>query len=206
VVALLVAASAPACRRDMQDAPRSKTLAKSAFFKDHRASRPLIAGTIARGGLEEDKLLYAGRDGDALSETFPFPVTAGVLARGRERFDVYCAPCHSRTGEGNGMIVQRGFKRPPSYHEDRLRGMAPGYFVSVMVNGFATMPSYALQVAAEDRWAIAAYIKALQLSRHASVSDLTPDERTRLATGEAEPAARSVSGDAPAADKGGHGG
>lgn len=192
VVALAVAASAAACRQDMHDAAKYEPLEYSAFFKDHRSERPMIPGTIARGHLKEDKLLYTGRDGDALSQQFPFPVTAGVLARGRERFNIYCTPCHSRTGEGNGIVVQRGYKHPPSFHDDRLRSMAPGYFFQVMTNGFVTMPSYALQVAPEDRWAIAAYIKALQLSRHASAADLTADEKARLERGETEPPAESA--------------
>lgn len=209
VVALAVAASASACRQDMHDAPKLEPLERSAFFKDGRASRQLLPGTIARGRLKEDKLLHTGRNGDALSEMFPFPVTAGVLARGRERYNIYCTPCHSHVGDGNGMIVQRGYKRPPSFHEERLRTMAPGYFFMVMTQGFATMPSYALQVGAEDRWAIAAYVKALQLSHHASVADLTAEEKLRLEKGETEPVA-APQGHAPghgqAAGKEAHGG
>lgn len=203
----LVATTTVACRQDMHDAAKYEPLEYSPFFKDHRSERPEIPGTIPRGGLHEDTLLYTGKDGDALSEKFPFPVTAGVLDRGRERFNIYCSPCHGRTADGNGMIPQRGFKHPPTFHDDRMRGMAPGYFVSVMTNGFATMPSYALQVHAEDRWAIAAYIKALQLSRHASVADLTADERTRLEKGETEPPAGSGSGEeSPEHGKEAHGG
>ena len=187
-MAILAAATASACRQDMHDAAKLEPLEKSEFFKDHRASRQLIPNTIARGHLKEDKLMFTGRDGDALSETFPFPVTEGVLKRGQERFNIYCTPCHSRTGDGNGMVAQRGFKHPPSFHEDRLRQMAPGYFFTVMTNGFGQMPSYALQVQPEDRWAITAYIKALQLSRHASVGDLTAEEKMRLEKGETEPA------------------
>ena len=186
-LAVVLAATASACRQDMHDAAKYEPLEQSAFFKDHRASRPLQPGTIARGQLKEDKLLFTGRDGDAISEKFPFPVTDGVLARGRERFNIYCTPCHSRVGDGNGMIVQRGYKRPPSFHEDRLRVMAPGYYFQVMTNGFGVMPSYALQVQPEDRWAIAAYIKALQLSSRVSVQDLTSEERVRLEKGELEP-------------------
>jgi len=187
-LALVLAASASACRQDMHDAAKYEPLEKSPFFKDQRASRQLIPGTIARGQLKEDKLLFTGKNGDAISDTFPFPVTAGVLARGRERFNIYCTPCHSRIGDGNGMIAQRGYKHPPSFHDERLRAMVPGYFFQVMTNGFGVMPSYSLQVAAEDRWAIAAYIKALQLSHHASVQDLTSEERVRLDTPEPEPA------------------
>ena len=205
-LALLLAASASACRQDMHDAPKYEPLEHSVFFKDGRASRQLEPGTIARGHLKEDTLLYTGRDGDALSETFPFPVTEGVLARGRERFNIYCSPCHARTGEGTGMIVQRGYKKPPSFHEERLRGMAPGYFFTAMTNGFGVMPSYALQVKPEDRWAITAYIKALQLSSQVNVSELTPEERNRLEKGETEPAAGSGSGHAPGHGKEAHGG
>lgn len=185
-LAVVLAASATACRQDMHDAPKLEPLEKSAFFEDGRASRPLVANTIARGKLKEDKLLYTGRDGDAISETFPFPVTEGVVARGRERFNIYCSPCHARTGEGNGMIVQRGYKQPPSFHEERLRVMPAGYYFQVMTNGFATMPSYALQVSPEDRWAIAAYVKALQLSRNVSAADLSADERAKVETGASE--------------------
>jgi hypothetical protein len=182
-LAAMLAMSATACRQDMHDAPKYEPLEKSSFFPDGRASRPLVANTIARGKLKEDKLLFTGRDGDAISETFPFPVTEGVVARGRERFNIYCSPCHARTGEGNGMIVQRGYKKPPSFHEDRLRVMPPGYFFQVMTNGFVTMPSYALQVAPEDRWAIAAYVKALQLSRNVTATELSADERAKVESG-----------------------
>ncbi|MFN2427562.1 MAG: cytochrome c [Candidatus Binatia bacterium] len=205
-LALLLAAQASACRQDMHDAPKYEPLEQSSFFKDKRGSRPLVAGTVARGHLKEDKLLFTGRDGDTLAESFPFPVTAGVLDRGRERFNIYCTPCHARTGEGNGMIVQRGFKQPTSFHEERLRTMPPGYFFQVMTNGFVTMPSYALQVKAEDRWAIAAYIKALQLSRHASAADLSADDKMKLEKGETDPAAGSGAGEAPGHGKEAHGG
>lgn len=201
-LALVVAATASACRQDMHDAAKYEPLEKSAFFKDHRASRPLLEGTIARGKLKEDTLLFTGRDASGLSETFPFPVTEGVLARGQERFNIYCSPCHSKVGDGNGMIAQRGFKRPPTFHDDRVRSMAAGYFVNVMTNGFATMPSYALQVAPEDRWAIAAYIKALQLSQHVAAAELSAEDRVKVEKGETETEAGSGSGHAPA--HGGH--
>jgi mono/diheme cytochrome c family protein len=186
-LALVVAATASACRQDMHDGPKLEPLEQSALFKDGRASRQLQPGTIARGQLKEDKLLYTGRDGDGLSENYPFPVTDGVLERGRERYNIYCTPCHARTGDGNGMIPLRGFKQPPTFHDERMRAMVPGYFVSVMTNGFGQMPSYSLQVNAEDRWAIAAYIKALQLSRHASAADLTAEEREKVERGDIDP-------------------
>jgi mono/diheme cytochrome c family protein len=201
-LALVVAVTASACRQDMHDAAKYEPLEKSAFFKDGRASRQLVPGTIARGKLKEDTLLHTGRDANGLAATFPFPVTAGVLARGQERYNIYCSPCHSQVGDGNGMIAQRGFKRPPTFHDDRVRGMAPGYFVNVMTNGFATMPSYALQVSPEDRWAITAYIKALQLSQHASASNLSAEDRAKVEKGEVETEAGSGSGHAPA--QGGH--
>lgn len=195
---LVLALTATACRQDMHDAAKYEPLEKSAFFEDQRASRQLVAGTIPRGHLQEDKLLYTGRDGDALSESFPFPVTAGVMKRGQERFNIYCSPCHARTGDGDGMIVQRGYKQPPSLHEERVRVMPAGYFFQVMTNGFATMPSYAAQIGPEDRWAIAAYVKALQASRQVQLSDLTAEEKKRLEADEAEPEAGSQHG-------GGHG-
>jgi hypothetical protein len=204
-LAVLVAMSATACRQDMHDAAKYEPLEKSAFFKDHRASRQLVAGTIARGKLKEDKLLFTGKDGDAISQTFPFPVTQGVVERGRERFNIYCSPCHARTGEGNGMIVQRGYKQPPSFHEERLRSMPPGYFFQVMTNGYVTMPSYALQVQPEDRWAIAAYVKALQLSRHVEATELTADERAKLDNPEPEPAAEGEGEHGGHAAAAGHG-
>lgn len=199
-LALVVCATATACRQDMHDAAKYEPLEKSAFFKDHRASRQLMPGTVARGKLKEDTLLFTGRDASGLSETFPFPVTEGVIARGQERFNIYCSPCHSRVGDGNGMIAQRGYKHPPTFHDDRMRAMAAGYFVNVITNGFATMPSYALQVGSEDRWAIAAYIKALQLSKHVSASDLSSEERVKVEKGETEVGSEAGpgSGHAPA--------
>lgn len=197
-LAAMLAATATACRQDMHDAPKLEPLEKSVFFPDGRASRPLVANTIARGNLREDALLFTGRDGDAISDTFPFPVTEGVVARGRERFNIYCSPCHARTGEGNGMIVQRGYKQPPSFHDERMRVMPAGYYFQVMTSGFATMPSYAMQVSPEDRWAIAAYVKALQLSRNVSAADLSADERAKVESGATEAK--------PADPHGGHGG
>lgn len=168
------------CRRDMQDQPKYKNLRRSAFFDDGRSARPLVEGTIARGHLNDDEHLYAGKANGTLAATFPFPVTRAVLERGGERYDIYCAPCHDRTGSGNGMIVQRGYRRPSSFHTDRLRQIPVGYFFDVMTHGFGVMPSYAAQVPARDRWAIAAYLRALQLSQHASVADVPAAERARL--------------------------
>ena len=146
------------------------------------ASRPVSQFTVARGHLNEDGAFYTGKIGTNLAIEFPFPITREVLARGRERFDIYCAPCHGRTGEGNGMIVQRGFPVPPSFHIDRLREAPVGHFVDAITRGYGIMYSYAARVAPADRWAIAAYIRALQLSREATVADLTPEQRAKLET------------------------
>ena len=177
---LLATLGLAACRQDMHDAPRYEPFETSRFFADGRASRPVIEGTVARGHLVDDEHLATGRIGGAFAPTFPAAVTAETLARGRERYDIYCSPCHDRTGSGNGMIVQRGFPRPRSFHEDRLRQIAPGYVFAAITDGFGVMPSYAAQVPVEDRWAIVAYIRALQLSQNASVHDLDEGERKRL--------------------------
>jgi len=160
------------CRQDMHDQPRFKPLAQSDFYSDLRSARPPVEGTVAQGQLHEDTYFYTGKVGNNPGDYMPFPVTEQVLARGRERFNIYCAPCHSRLGDGNGMIVQRGFKRPPSYHDERLRKAPLGYFFDVMTNGFGAMPDYASQIPVRDRWSIVAYIKALQLSQNATSGDI----------------------------------
>ena len=164
----------------MQDQPKYIPLRASAFFGDERSARPLVQGTVARGHLHDDALLETGKAGNDDATMFPFAVDARVLARGQERYDIYCSPCHGRTGAGDGMIVQRGFRRPPSYHDDRLRMAAVGHFVDVMTNGFGAMPDYRQQIEARDRWAIAAYIRALQLSEHATLADVPAADRGRL--------------------------
>jgi mono/diheme cytochrome c family protein len=181
LAALVFAAIAlSGCRQDMHDAPSYDPLQASPFFANGAASRTLVANTVARGQLREDELFYTGKlNGQAATE-FPMPVTADLMARGQERFNVFCSPCHGRTGQGNGMIVQRGFRQPPSYHEERLRNAPVGYFFDVMTNGFGAMQDYAAQVPPADRWAIAAYIRALQLSQGASVADVPADRRGDL--------------------------
>ena len=153
----------------MHDAPRYEPLEQSTFFPDGRSARMLVANTVARGQLHEDEHLHTGRTNGMLAAEFPMPVTNEMMARGQERFDVFCSPCHGRTGQGNGVIVQRGFRRPPSYHEERLLNAPVGYYFDVMTNGFGAMQDYAAQVPVADRWAIAAYIRALQLSRRATI-------------------------------------
>jgi len=165
------------CRQDMHDQPRYKPLAQSDFFADLRSARPPVEGAVARGQLHEDTYFYTGKIGNSPGDYMPFPVTAEVLARGRERFDIYCSPCHSRLGDGNGMIVQRGFRTPPSYHTERLRKAPLGYFFDVMTNGFGAMPEYASQIPPADRWAIISYIRALQLSQAATTSDVPAGQK-----------------------------
>jgi mono/diheme cytochrome c family protein len=192
--ALLALAAGAGCRRDMQDQPRYEPGEASAFFADGRASRPLVPGTVARGQLDADGVVATGKAADGWARTLPVAVTRDLLARGRERYDIYCSPCHDRTGGGAGMIVQRGFKRPPSFHEERLRVVPVGYLFAVMTGGFGVMPSYAAPVPAADRWAIAAYLRALQLSQHVRAADLPAADRARLDAAAAAPAAGSGTG------------
>ena len=169
------------CRRDMFNQPSEKPLAKSDFFReDQMASRPLVAHTVARGHLEADEVFFHGAKGTNLVETFPIPITREVLARGRERFDIYCSPCHGRTDDGRGMIVQRGFPAPPSFHTDRLREAPVGHFFDVITRGYGMMLSYASRVEPEDRWAISAYIRVLQTSENVPVGSLASAEREKL--------------------------
>lgn len=169
-----------ACRQDMHDAPRYEPLEASTFFNDGQASRMPVANTVPRGLLREDDLLYTGKIGGQLANEFPMPVTAETMARGQERFNVFCSPCHGRTGDGTGMIVQRGFRQPPSYYEARLVNAPVGYLFDVMTNGFGAMQDYAAQVPVADRWAIAAYIRALQFSRRGTLNDVPADRREEL--------------------------
>ncbi len=171
------------CRQDMHNQPKFIPLRQSDFYSDARSARPIVEGTVARGQLNEDDLLYTGKVGTQDSTEFPFPVTADVMARGRERFDIFCSPCHDRTGSGEGMVVKRGYRQPPSFHIDRLRQAPVGHFFDVMTNGFGAMPDYRAQVPAQDRWAIIAYIRALQTSEHATLADVPPAERNKLAPG-----------------------
>jgi len=177
----LVLAAASGCRQDMHDQPKYIPLRYSSFFADARSERPLVPGTVARGHLDEDALLYTGKGPDGKpSNLFPFPVTKDVIKRGQQRFDIYCTPCHDRTGYGLGMVVRRGYRHPPSYHTDQARALANGFIFDVITNGFGAMPDYAAQIPVRDRWAIVAYVRALQLSQHASVKDLTAEDRARL--------------------------
>jgi mono/diheme cytochrome c family protein len=165
----------------MYDQAKAKPLSESTFFSNGQNARPLPQHTVARGFLREDKAMYAGiaPSGSFLTE-LPVPLTRELLERGHQRFDIFCAPCHGKQGNGLGMIVQRGFKQPSSFHVERLRQQPIGYFFDVMTQGFGQMPNYASQVPPEDRWAIAAYMRALQLSQHVAAAELTPDDRKKL--------------------------
>ncbi|HYH45168.1 MAG TPA: cytochrome c [Thermoanaerobaculia bacterium] len=166
------------CRLNMHDQARVEPYEESDFFDDGVGSRPLPANTVARGDLRADVGAYTGISaaGQPLAAP-PFPVTRQVLQRGEERYNVFCSPCHSRVGDGQGMIVQRGFKQPTSFHDPRLRGSQVGYFFNVMTEGYGVMPSYAPQIPVNDRWAIAAYIRVLQYSQNARLADLSPERR-----------------------------
>jgi mono/diheme cytochrome c family protein len=182
IVACCLAAGllAAGCRQDMHDQPKFKPYAKSDFFADQRSARPLVDGTIARGELREDPVLYTGKAAGKPVDAFPFPVSAAVMDRGRERFDIFCSPCHGRTGAGDGMIVRRGYRKPPTFHQDRLRQAAPGYVFDVITSGFGAMPDYAQQIPVRDRWAIVAYLKALQRSQNVAAGTLPAGARAAL--------------------------
>src|ERR1700722_15448608 len=167
-----------ACRIDMHVQPRQNPLSRSDFYSDQRSARPPVEGTIARGQLHEDTYFYTGKIGHNPGDVRPLPVTKEVPARGRERFNIFCAPCHSRLGDGNGFVPSRGFARkPPSFHIARLQQAPLGYFYGVITEGFGTMPDYASQIPPQDRWDIVAYVRALQLSQNASQADVPPGQK-----------------------------
>ena len=190
---------ASGCRQDMHDQPKYEAYEKSNFFKDGQASRPLVENTVARGQLREDKLFYTGKTtatggaeaGDSgefsgFAKSLPFAVTKEVLDRGQERFNIFCSVCHDRAGYGDGMVVRRGFKRPPSFHDERLRNAPVGYFFDVMTNGFGAMQDYSAQVSPRDRWAIAAYLRVLQLSQNQKFDELSPEQKSKVQSSETQ--------------------
>jgi hypothetical protein len=185
------------CRDDMHNQAKTKPLRESTFFADHSSARPLPDGVVARGFLRADAALYrgVGEDGKFVLDV-PVPVTKPLLLRGRERFDIFCSPCHGRTGDGQGMIVQRGFKSPSTFHVDRLRNERAGYFFDVMTNGFGQMSSYAPQITPEDRWAVVAWVKTLQASQNMPEEFLRKEDREAL--DKVGAAAPSATGAAPA--------
>ena len=195
LLALLAATALVAgCRQDMHDAPRYEAYEASATFADNRASRVAPAGTVARGWLRDDEALYTGKINGETVDLFPFAIDATMLARGQQRFNIYCTPCHGKLGDGQGMVVQRGLRQAASYHQDRLRQEKLGYFYDVITNGFGAMQRYADQIPVRDRWLIVAYVRTLQLSQHASVEDVPADRRGAL-----DAAAASAAGSGAAA-------
>jgi mono/diheme cytochrome c family protein len=182
------------CSQKMANQPKVRPLRGSDFYSDGLASRPLVEGTVPRGYLKSDATFYTGKNPAPAAvsgkispatdvDRFPFPITAEILNRGQERFNIFCTPCHGRLGNGEGMVALRGFRHPPSYHTEQLRKAAVGHFYDVITNGFGAMSDYASQVSPRDRWAIAAYIRALQLSQNAALTDVPADRRSMLTPG-----------------------
>lgn len=165
---------------NMSDQPRVDAQEQSELFDDAMGARPLVEGAVPRGHLEEDDAYYRGVVDGLFVQHNPAELTPPLLWRGRERFDIYCSPCHGRVGDGQGMIVQRGFPAPPSFHDPRLRQAADGYLFDVISNGFGKMMPYRSQVETADRWAIVAYVRVLQLSQNASYEDVPPEQRSLL--------------------------
>jgi len=181
------------CRQDMHDQPKGKPQSKSNFFVDGRTARLPVEGTVARGDLREDDHLYRGKVDGVFVTTFPFKIDAAIMARGRERYTIFCTPCHGQTGLGNGLVVQRGFKVPAaSHHLERLRNAPVGYWFDVITNGFGVMFGYAAQIPVKDRWAIIAYVRALQLSRNATLQDIPEAEREAVLSGRPSPAGEGL--------------
>ncbi len=180
------------CRQDMHNQPKFIPLRSNTFYPDQRSARDPVPGAVARGQLDEDTYFLTGKHGNVLGNDLPDEVSKkqdlhALLLRGQERYTIYCTPCHARMGDGHGMIVQRGYKQPPSFHEQRLRNAPLGHFFDVMSNGFGAMPDYAAQIKPADRWAIAAYIRALQRSQNAGPSDVSPEELKGPAEGRPKP-------------------
>lgn len=172
------------CDQAMTEQPKRKPLQGSTLFPDGRSSRSPVDGTVAQGQLRIDDHLYRGTVAGVFATEFPFPVSSGILVRGRERYDIFCSPCHDRTGSGQGIVVQRGYRPPPSFHIDRLRVMPPGQLFDTVTRGFNAMPAYADQIPVRDRWSIVAYLRVLQVSRDVPKERIPDPERLQL---EAEP-------------------
>lgn len=179
-IGLIAALALAGCRQDMHDQPRYDSFQASRFFADGRSARQPVEGTVARGLLKLDEHLYQGRRNGQLVAEMPYAVTRRMLDRGRERYNIYCTPCHGYAGDGEGMIVQRGLKHPPSFHIDRLREAPVGHYFDVITNGFGAMYSYASRIPVDDRWAIISYIRALQLAQRAPVAAVPADKRASI--------------------------
>jgi mono/diheme cytochrome c family protein len=177
-VCLMVAGGCGTLRQDMANQPRQNPLSPASFFQDDRSARPIIDNTVVRGATAEDAL-FVPKDSNA----FPLPLTQELLARGQDRYTIFCSPCHGLQGDGQGMVTMRGMKHPPTYHQDRLRNEPSGYFFDVITYGFGAMNGYSAQLEPKDRWAIVAYVRALQLSRNAHVGELPANLREKLMAG-----------------------
>lgn len=177
----LTALACAGCRRDMQQQPKYPPLVRSDFYSDGRSARPFPAGTISVDEADVDPAITTGKANGVFLTVIPMPVTAELLARGRERFDIYCSPCHGFTGDGHGMIERRGLKIPADLSSPHVRNAPPGYLYQVIANGFGAMSDYSYQIKnVRDRWAIVAYIRALELSRETSIDNVPPQDRARL--------------------------
>jgi mono/diheme cytochrome c family protein len=170
------------CRQDMHNQPKFIPQRGTDFFADGRSARPQVEHTVARDQLREDQYFSTGLVNGKEQDALPFPATLAVLERGQERYNVYCTPCHSRVGNGKGAIVQRGYYKAGNFQSTRLQQAPLGHFFWVITHGYGVMPNYAVEIRPEDRWAIVAYIRALQLSRHATLDDVPPGERAKLQT------------------------
>ena len=193
-IALLALTLSAGCYQKMGQQPRYDSLEPSELFADGMSARPRIAGTVARGELPGDPYFETGKIGDQVGDGFPMPVTQAVMDRGESRFNIYCSQCHGRLGDGNGMIPSRGYRRPPSFHTETLRSAKTGHFFDVMTNGFGSMPPYKTMISAADRWAIAAYIRALQLSQGATMADVPAADQAKVSAPPAAAAAPSHGG------------
>lgn len=169
-----------ACRQDMQDQPKYKPLAPSKFFADGRSARPIPAHTIARDELNDNDSFHTGELNGTFLDTVPLPVNLQLLERGHDRYNIFCSPCHGEVGDGLGMVARRGFQIPANLHTDRLRAVPPGYIYQVITYGYGAMPDHGDQIPVRDRWAIVAFVRALQLSHHATLADVPRAERQQL--------------------------
>jgi cbb3-type cytochrome c oxidase subunit III len=177
-VCLVFAAGCQYLRQDMANQPKNRPLSPSDFFPDGRSERPLVENTVAHGAIANDELFVPKE-----SNAFPLPVNRELLERGEERYKIFCTPCHGLQGDGKGMVAMRGMKPPPSFHQDRLRNVTNGYIYDVVTNGFGAMYGYSAQIPPRDRWAIIAYVRALQLSRNVKAADLPAELREKLNQG-----------------------
>lgn len=169
---------------NMDDQPKYEPQETSAFFKDGKAMQTPVEGTVARENLRADDAFYRGKDANGkFLKNIPVEMTKSLLERGQERFNIYCSPCHSRVGDGKGIMVQKGYVPPPSFHDDRIRNMPDGEIFNTITHGIRNMPSYAHQIPVKDRWAIISYIRALEKSQNATLEDIPEEKRDKVRQG-----------------------